>query len=251
VRKDSEIEAVTDILSILSVKEDEYPEIVITDAAKEVRPYLVFCIVKDLDLTGENLKKFISLQTKLHKTVCDNRNLATIATHDLSKIVPPLQFSTRPPTDLEIVPLSSPNLTKADKLVTSLRTEAEALRKEKKRSNVSGLHQFLHLLDKWSMYPCLLDSGGSRVISFPPVTNSGDTKINEETSSILIEVTSSNKLSDCKTVLDTLLLEMVALQGGKLSVVQGRAVGEEGELRVTYPSKTDLAMESSITVVRE
>jgi len=248
--KSPEVEAVTDILSILSVS-DKYPEILITDVAKEVRPYLVFCFVTGLDLTGENLRKFITLQTRLHKTVCDNRNIATIATHDLTKVVAPLQFTALPPGDLEIVPLSSPNLTKADTLVTNLKTEAEAAKKEKKRSQVSGLHQFLHLLDRWSLYPCLLDSGGSRVISFPPVTNSGDTKIGEETSSVLIEVTSSNKLSDCKNVLDTLLIELVPLQGGKLTVIQGRAVGKEGELRVTYPSKTDLTAISSITVIRE
>ena len=68
---------------------------------------------------------------------------------------------------------------------------------------------------------------------------------------LLVEVTSSGKLADCKLVLDTLLREMVALQGGKLQVVQGRVVGEEGELKVTYPSKTDLVDLAGVTVVRE
>ena len=52
-------------------------------------------------------------------------------------------------------------------------------------------------------------------------------------------------------MLDTLLREMVPLQGGKLQVVQGRVVGEEGELKVTYPSKTDLVDLAGVTVVRE
>ena len=69
--------------------------------------------------------------------------------------------------------------------------------------------------------------------------------------SVLVEVTSSGKLADCKLVLDALLSEMVALQGGQLKVVQGRVVGEEGELRVTYPSKTDLADVKGLTVVRD
>ena len=126
----------------------------------------------------------------------------------------------------------------ADKLVESLKNESEALRKEKKRSQVpflflflmfygslictnctceqwpslqvyeqyswivlsffqvSGLHHYLHLLDSWqvfgkvcfftssvfrSAYPCLTDTGGQRVISFPPITNSGDTKISQDT----------------------------------------------------------------------
>jgi len=89
------------------------------------------------------------------------------------------------------------------------------------------------------------------VISFPPVTNSGDTKISQDTTTVLVEVTSSRKLADCKLVLDTLLSEMVALQGGRLKVVQGRVVGEEGELRVTYPSKTDLVEVEGLSVVRD
>ena len=68
---------------------------------------------------------------------------------------------------------------------------------------------------------------------------------------VLVEVTSSRTLADCKLVLDTLLSEMVALQGGQLKVVQGRVVGEEGELRVTYPSKTDLVEVRGLSVVRD
>ena len=66
------------------------------------------------------------------------------------------------------------------------RNEAEALRKEKKRSQVTGLHQYLHILDRWPVYPCLMD--GEVVISFPPVTNSNDSRISETTTSLLLEV---------------------------------------------------------------
>ena len=32
--------------------------------ANQVRPYIVFCYVVNVDLSGDNLKQFISLQTK-------------------------------------------------------------------------------------------------------------------------------------------------------------------------------------------
>ena len=67
-----------------------------------------------------------------------------------------------------------------------VRNEAEALRKEKKRSSVTGLHQYLHILDQWSVYPCLMD--GDRVISFHPLTNSNETRISDTTTSLLVEV---------------------------------------------------------------
>ena len=68
-----------------------------------------------------------------------------------------------------------------------LRSEAEALRKEKKRSSVTGLHQYLHILDRWPVFPCLM--AGDTVISFPPVTNSANSRISETTRTLLVEVT--------------------------------------------------------------
>ena len=68
-----------------------------------------------------------------------------------------------------------------------LRSEAEVLRKEKKRSSVTGLHQYLHILDRWPVFPCLMD--GDTVISFPPVTNSANSRISETTRTLLVEVT--------------------------------------------------------------
>ena len=129
------------------------------------------------------------------------------------------------------------------------RTEAEALRKEKKRSNVSGLHQYLHLLEAWSVYPCLTD--GDTVISFPPVTNSHDSMISEETTSVMMEVTTSTKLSDAKMVMDQLLLDMTAIWPS-LNVVQARVLSQDGDLKVTYPSKTDLVSisEKKIKIIR-
>jgi len=247
-RKDSvEVDELCDLLTITSIKE-EMPEIIAEDCVKEVRPFIVFCFITGLDLSGEKLKKFLSLQTRLHKTVCENRTLATIATHDLAKVEGSLVYTSKPPQELTIVPLSSPHLTPADKLVSQLKNEAEALRKEKKRSSVTGLHQYLHLLDTWTTFPCLMD--GENTISFPPVTNSSITRISEHTNSLLVEVTSSTKLGDAKQALDSLLYEMTMMLGG-LTVVQGRVVGEGGELKVTYPAKTDLLGVKNVRVVRE
>merc|ERR1719357_1524254 len=129
--EDKEVDQVGDILTVMTLS-GEYPDIAASSASKEVRPYIVFCYVVNVDLSGDNLKQFISLQTKLHKTVCDNRNVATIATHDFSKVVGPLEYTAREPGDLSITPLSSSSPVQADRLVDNLKNEAEALRKEKK-----------------------------------------------------------------------------------------------------------------------
>lgn len=45
------------------------------------------------------------MQTKLHDTVCKRRRAATIATHDLLKLSPPLSFVCHPAEDITLTPL--------------------------------------------------------------------------------------------------------------------------------------------------
>jgi len=83
--------------------------------------------------------------------------------------------------------------TDAASLVAHLKAEAEHLRKEKKRNTISGIHQYLNLLDKKESFACLVEESGT-VISFPPITNSDGSKIYEDTRNIFVEVTSDTKL---------------------------------------------------------
>ena len=52
-------------------------------------------------------------------------------------------------------------------------------------------------------------------------------------------MSSSTKLADAKLVMDSLLLEMLDIWES-FTVIQARVVAPGGELKVTYPSKTDL-----------
>ena len=63
-RKDSEeMNELCDTLTVTSLKED-MPEIVASESVKEVRPYIIFCFITEINLTGENFKKFLSLQNR-------------------------------------------------------------------------------------------------------------------------------------------------------------------------------------------
>lgn len=277
--KEEEESQLCDILEVMHVS--DHFRVISTDLVKDIRPYLVCCIVRNLNLSGSNLKKFIQLQTKLHETVCEKRNAATIATHDLSKISKKsdIVYTGKLPTELKIIPLGQGKMVDSQTLVNHLKNEAEAYRKEKKRNTVSGIHQYLKLLDGKEMYSCLEDGEG-RIISFPPITNSEVTKISESTKDILIEVTSSTKLQVAKSVADSLLREMLLLDIGNkkkkesddfysssededesddckmtrnLTVEQVKVIDEEANLKVIYPAKTDLQFEGSnrIAVKRE
>lgn len=67
------------------------------------------------------------------------------------------------------------NVMSGAELYAKLQSEADALRKEKKRNVYSGIHKYLYLLEGKKEYPCL--KADEEVISFPPITNSEVTKV--------------------------------------------------------------------------
>ena len=79
------MDVLTHKLKVLKVTNDT-PVIKITKYIKNIRPYIAACIVKNMSFTEDTFKKFIQLQTKLHDGICEKRNAATIATHDLKLI---------------------------------------------------------------------------------------------------------------------------------------------------------------------
>nr|XP_023025508.1 leucine-rich repeat-containing protein 47-like [Leptinotarsa decemlineata] len=231
---------------------DENFKVIIMNAVKNVREHFVACIV-DVKFTEELFKKFIQLQNKLHDTVCEKRNSATIATHDFNKFPPGnLTYTTSPPDKLLIKPLNRASPMTGAQLFNKLQTEANNLRKEKKRNTYSGIHKYLYLIEGKPQYPCLLNMK-KEVISFPPITNSDISKIEVTTTKIFIEVTSSVSQFICKKVLDTLLKDMVILFDDSLEVQQVKTTDVDEHLKTVYPSKVDLNFEKdiSIKVIRE
>ncbi|XP_061760804.1 leucine-rich repeat-containing protein 47 [Nerophis ophidion] len=278
--EDDEVEEVNKmVVKVLRVSDAPAALTVRVNAdVKDVRPYLVCCVVRGMNLkSGNALKRFLIAQTKLHEDVCGRRTIATIATHDVQLLKGPLVYDAIPPTQLKIVPLGRKEMT-AVELIRQLQLEADELRKQKKRQNVTGLHKYLQLLQGKAAYPCLVDAEG-HVISFPPITNSEKTKIKRTTQELFLEVTSASSLQICKDVMDTLIAKMAELNkltaehreeagsGGEgdvpppdqavgteatseLTVQQIRTVDQDGNLKVVYPSKTDLAQDvSNLTVV--
>lgn len=151
--------------------------IIVEESVKSVRPHFAGCIVHDIAFNEDNFKRFIHLQTKLHETICEKRNAATIATHDLKKIFPgDLKYAAMEPKALLIKPLNMTTDMSGADLFNKLQAEANALRKEKKRNVYSGIHKYLYLLEGKEKYPCLLDVNNA-VLSFPPITNSDITKV--------------------------------------------------------------------------
>ncbi|CAH2093425.1 unnamed protein product [Euphydryas editha] len=245
-------------IKILHVDDDTIKVTIVEQELWNIRPFILCCIVTELNFTEALFKMFIQMQNKLHDTVCDKRNVATIATHDISKIPPGnIVYTAKLASKLNITPLSRSKQYTGEQLFQQLTAEANSLRKEKKRNVYSGIHKYLYLLEGKPRYPCLEDASG-RVISFPPITNSDETKMSPDSKSMLIEVTSHSSLGACKTVMDKMLKECLLLGIGDgeesgfhtLSVQQVKIVDTEGNLKSVYPSRTDCAFDGNIKVYR-
>ncbi|XP_011303955.1 leucine-rich repeat-containing protein 47-like [Fopius arisanus] len=257
-------EILTHQLMVLKVSDDNRV-VKILENVKSVRPHIVCCVVRNLNFTDENFKKFIQLQTKLHEGICEKRNAATLATHDLDLIVPgDLTYTAKPPKELKIMPLNRSKTYTASALFQQLQTEADNLRREKKRNVYSGVHRYLYLIEGKPVFPCLLDAS-DQVISLPPITNSEITKMSTNSKNMFVEVTSSTSQQICRNVMDQFLKELLPLgiatphnneeiphQYHKLQIERVKGVDIEGNMKLVYPSRTDLIFDDkNVTVIRE
>lgn len=218
------------------------------ESVLEVRPYLVLCVVRNVDLAkaAGRFKAFLACQQAIHDGIADRRQKLTVASHDFDRVRFPLTFEARPPAEIVFRPLKAAKEESAAELFRRLRQEAEDERKAKKRNTVSGVHRYLSLLEGRAAYPVLLDRD-QRVLSLPPITNAEASRIGPETRNLLLEVSGQTRLELCKQAMDQLVswLLTAALKDdptneAKLSIEQVRTLDWEGGLRVVYPSRTDL-----------
>ena len=156
------------------------------------RPYVLVAAVRGLKLDDEAVRQAMQLQEKLHATYGRNRRKVSIGIYDLSKIEPPVRYVTVKPDEVSFVPLD----------FTEEMTPREILEKHPK-----GV-EYGHLLKGYDVYPLLVDSKGL-VLSMPPIINSEDTRVTEETRDVLIDVTGTDlrAMMEVLTVVATSLFE--------------------------------------------
>ena len=175
-------------------------QVIFDDAVKDVRQYILCCIVENVNLNNGKFREFLQIQTKLHESVCGKREKSTIATHDLQKLPRPLaatdpyivRYTAKDANSLKIQPLGKSKVVTAQELYNELKAEAEAIRKQKQRNTYSGIHKYLKLLENKTQFSCLQDGLGN-VISLPPLTNGETTKVSNRLDLFQIKIEHFNK----------------------------------------------------------
>ncbi len=175
---------------------------------KNVRPYTVCAVVKNLKITPAVLSQIIQLQEKIHTTFGRNRKEVAMGIYDLERIKPPIRFTTVKPDGIKFVPLDF---------------EEEMTPKEILEKHPKG-KEFGHLLAGLKEYPIFIDSK-DEVLSVPPIINSNYTgKVTEETENTFIECSGFN----FKFLIPALNVVVAALADRKAEIES---------VKVVYPDK--------------
>ncbi|AJB41409.1 Phenylalanyl-tRNA synthetase beta chain [Thermofilum adornatum 1505] len=166
----------------------------------DYRPYALFAIVRNVNLDDEAIRQLMQLQEKVHLTFGRNRRKISVGLYDLRGIEFPVKYTVADP-DLKMKPLGF---------------GFEMSLKEVLKSHPKGI-EYGHLVSQYDKYPIILDADG-KVVSFPPITNSEDFRVTEETRGVLIDVTSTDLESARRTI--TLFAYAVSMRGGEIQQLQ-------------------------------
>lgn len=180
-----------------------------------IRPVLGAAIVRGIKFNDNSIASLMDMQEDLHWGLGRNRKKVSVGVHDLANIKAPFKYMAVDP-DYEFVPLD----------FTEPMSMREILEKHPKGT------KFAHLLDGFDKYPLIVDSENN-VVSFPPIINGTLTRVTNDTTDLLIEVTGL-----AKEVFTTLNIIVSALyeRGGIIESVD--VIGAPASQPSTTPDLT-------------
>ncbi|XP_001844297.2 phenylalanine--tRNA ligase beta subunit [Culex quinquefasciatus] len=195
-------------------------KLVITEATKQIRPFAVAAVLRDVTFTKDSYASFIDLQDKLHQNICRKRALVAIGTHDLDTLKGPFTYDAKAPKDIKFVPLNQDKAMTAEELMEFYSTHAQ-------------LKAYLPIIRDSPVYPVIYDANGV-VLSLPPIINGDYSKIKLETRNVFIECTATD-LTKAKIVLDTIVCMFSAHCANPFTVEPCDVVNPGSTTPVQYP----------------
>jgi phenylalanyl-tRNA synthetase beta chain len=169
-------------------------KVIIDSSVKDVRPFTVCAIVKNLKFDDEKIKEIIEIQEKLHLTIGRKRKKLAIGIYPLEKIKLPITFKALEPDKIKFIPLES------DREMSGLQIL---------QRHPAG-KEYAHLLAGKTKFPIFVDSAGN-ILSMPPIINSQMTgRVTEETKDIFVECSGFDfeVLKKCLNILVATLADM-------------------------------------------
>ncbi len=170
---------------------------------KDIRPYAVCAVVKGIEFDDNSIASLMQLQEKLHLTFSRNRKLASIGVYDLDKVEFPIRY----------------RVVDGSYTFVPLGFDEEMSIEEIKEKHPKG-REFTDLVPG-PRYVVWEDKRG-KTLSWPPIVNSQDTAVTEDTRNVLIDVTGTRLDLVAKAL--NIMVYSLAERGGKIYSVR---VGEK------------------------
>jgi phenylalanyl-tRNA synthetase beta chain len=190
-------------------KPEKNYKVIVDSSVKNIRPYTVCAIVKNLKFNDEKIKELIEIQEKLHITIGRKRKRIAIGIYPLEKIKLPIIYKAVEPDKIKFIPLES--------------------HKEMSGLQILQRHptgkEYAHLLAGKAKFPIFIDAN-KNILSMPPIINSQLTgRVTEKTKDIFVECSGFDfgLLNKCLNILVTNLADM----GGKVYQMEIRDKGKK------------------------
>jgi phenylalanyl-tRNA synthetase beta chain len=169
-------------LPTFNYSSDRLYQLTIDPSVHQIRPIILFFVAKNDKINNFILNQLILMQEDLHNGIARGRKKAAIGIHDLDAIKFPLIYNTRAGNE-SFIPLGQTQPFKFKEVLSDLEVGK----------------QYGNLLKNFNRYPTISDKN-NKVISFPPIINSNNTKITDKSKNLLIEITGTN-LETCQSIL--------------------------------------------------
>ena len=150
--------------------------VTVSDEVAEIRPYIAFAKIEGVDFSGDKLKYIMDFQENLHWVIGRDRKKVAIGIHNADVIKGPFKYIATPKQENSFIPLEK----------ESEMTPEEILTKHEKGKD------YAHLIEEFDKYPLILDSDDN-ILSMPPIINGELTKIKEDTTNIIVDVTGNDE----------------------------------------------------------
>ncbi|KAJ5074970.1 phenylalanyl-tRNA synthetase beta chain and leucine-rich repeat-containing protein [Anaeramoeba ignava] len=194
--------------------------ITVKEETKQIRPFIVSAVLKNIVFNEDRFQSFIDLQDKLHQNICRRRTLVAIGTHDLDTLTPPFTYEALKPEDIKFIPLNQTKEMNANELMEFYENDLK-------------LKHFLHIIRDSPVYPVIYDSKRV-VLSLPPIINGDHSKITLNTKNVFIECTATD-ITKAKIVLDTIIAMFSQYCEEPFSAHSVEVIHSDGITKTTFP----------------
>ncbi|HIH35752.1 MAG TPA: phenylalanine--tRNA ligase subunit beta [Methanosphaera sp.] len=173
----------------------------VDEELENIRPYVATCMVKNVEITEEELVNIMEFQEHLHWVIGRDRKKVAIGIHDLDKVEAPFYYKAGNPKQDKFIPLDSTEELTLDEIL-------EEHDKGKKYSK---------LLEDKEFYPLIVDAKGN-IMSMPPIINSDLTKLTTQTKNLFIDVTGTD-INAVTNALNIIASNMAEHEGAKIETM--------------------------------